>query len=59
MHMQPHVEPNVPAANCPHCVKKWPMAIRFVSSPPQGSKSCVEFICKNCGTTLVRELVSQ
>jgi hypothetical protein len=35
------------------------MAIRSVSAPLQGKESCVEFICKNCGTTLVRELVSQ
>ena len=57
MHAQPHVEPNMPAANCPECVRKWPMAIRSVLTPFQGKLSHVEFICKNCGTTLVRELV--
>jgi predicted RNA-binding Zn-ribbon protein involved in translation (DUF1610 family) len=32
------------------------MAIRSLSSPLRGRKSEVEFICANCGTTLVHEL---
>jgi len=59
MRMQPRAEPNIPAANCPQCVRRWPMAVRSVSAPLQGKQSSIEFICKNCGTTLVREFASQ
>jgi len=58
MQMQPNVVPNVPTANCPQCAKKWPMAIRSASALDRGKQS-VEFICKNCGVTLVRECGSQ
>ena len=56
MQIQRKADPDVPIVNCPECVKKWPMAIRSVKMPLRGRKSEVEFICANCGTTLVQEL---
>jgi RNase P subunit RPR2 len=56
MQIQPRLQPEIPIVTCPQCVKKFPMAIRSVSSPLRGQKSAVEFICANCGTALVHEL---
>lgn len=56
MQIQPKLQPDIPIVTCPHCVKKFPMAVRSVSSPLLGKKSEVEFICANCGTTLVQKL---
>jgi DNA-directed RNA polymerase subunit RPC12/RpoP len=54
--MQVKVEAEVPLVNCPHCVKRWPMAIKSLSAPLRGKQSKVEFMCANCGTTLVQQL---
>jgi DNA-directed RNA polymerase subunit RPC12/RpoP len=53
---QPEIQNQIPIVACPHCVKKFPMVVRTMTSPLRGKKSEVEFICANCGTTLVQEL---
>ena len=57
MQIQSKHQPEIPIVTCPHCVKKFPMAVRSMSTPLRGKKSEVEFICANCGTTLVHEVV--
>jgi C4-type Zn-finger protein len=56
MQIQPKLQPEIPIVTCPHCEKKFPMAVRSVSLPLRGKNSEVEFVCANCGTTLVQEL---